>query len=159
MVYMSLFFSLAFNYLYHFYLQHILIWFCDSFIVICDTIGLEAHYLRFLHLAIFDSRMKPLQLDLEILLDHIYLILIITPLFIIGMRFWTAPVYLNYCRQINAVVAPLGLPVIFYATHIDISLLALLVTFMNAYAFWYHADPPSSVYDSYNYRNRYIRQQ
>ena len=67
-------------------------------------------------------------------------------MFIIALRFWTAPVYLNYRLKINALITPFGLPVIIYAENWDIKLLGLLVFWMNLQAFWYHLDPPSNIY-------------
>ena len=82
------------------------------------------------------------------LLDCFFLLVIICPLFIIGLRFWTAPTYLNYTLKINGLIAPLAVPIWFLATHWDIVALAALVFYMNFYAFWYHVDPPSNIYQT-----------
>lgn len=68
-------------------------------------------------------------------------------MFIIGLRFWTAPVYLKYNSKINSLFTPLALPVIFYGKHSDIKMLGFLVMIMNFYVFWYHADPSYDEYD------------
>ena len=100
-------------------------------------------------MAIFDSRPKSFNAIIHengVILDCIYLVFIICPLFIIGLRFWTAPTYLNFTLKLNGMVAIVALPLVFIATDWDIILLSALVFYMNAYAFWYHFDPPSNIY-------------
>jgi hypothetical protein len=74
--------------------------------------------------------------------DTAMLLFIIFPLFIIGLRFWTAPTYLKYSLKINALTGPLGLIPSFFAYHGDVKAMGAIVLFMNLYVFWYHADPP-----------------
>ena len=69
-------------------------------------------------------------------------------MFILGLRFWTAPVYLKYNSKANATSAPLAIPVVFFGYHSDIKLMGALVFAMNFYVFWYHVDP---VYDEYSH--------
>lgn len=85
------------------------------------------------------------------MLDTLYLVFILIPAFIIGMRFFTAPVYLKYGLKANALIAPCVLPAIFYSSHTDILLMGILTLFMNLYAFWFHADPPREVYSGGRY--------
>lgn len=114
--------------------------------------------MRFLYLCLFETRAKATLLDGDTILDCCFL-LIICALFVIGLRFWTAPVYLNYRRQINSAVAPLCLPVIFMASHWDIVFLGLLVLYMNAYVFWYHIDPPANIYQlsQHKFKDRWTK--
>lgn len=127
-------------------------------IKLCDKLQIEIHFLRFLHLALFESR-PPIIFDWEHAIDIFGLVFIITPLFITGLRYFTAPVYLNYRLKINAVVLPLAVPYLYLATHWDILLLTVLVSYMNFHPFWYHMDPPSHVYlNGQNYRQRPRRQ-
>lgn len=86
------------------------------------------------------------QIDYDTVYDVCYLIFIICPLFVLALRFWTAPVYLNYNLRINSFLVPTCFPVVFLATDWDIVFLALLVIFMNVYVFWYHVDPPRNIY-------------
>lgn len=153
-VYLALFFSLVFNYIYSVFLQEI----------VSDTVGvttrfldkahIEAHFIRYLQLALFDHRPKDVLHDMNVWKDCFWLVVIIVPEFVIGMRFWTAPVYLNYQRRLNAFVAPLCLLPIFLATHRDILLLGLLVLYMNFYVFWYHIDPPQNIYQASRHKIR-----
>jgi hypothetical protein len=101
------------------------------------------HFIRYLYLALFETRGTFNIWEDGKFYDLTYLLFIISPAFVIGLRFWTAPVYLNYRRQINAAVVPFCVPVVFLASHWDILILALLVIFMNIYVFWYHVDPPA----------------
>ena len=111
-------------------------------IKLTDAIGLDMHFIRFFHLALFDSRPTPIVVDFTIIKDTLMIFLIIIPLFVIGLRFWTAPAYLAYTLQINSFIAPITLPVMFYCSHFDVLFLGMLVTLMNVYVFWYHVDPP-----------------
>jgi hypothetical protein len=71
---------------------------------------------------------------------------IIIPLFILGLRFWTAPVYINYRRKENSILAILALLPIMYSNDWEVRLLGMLVGWMNIYVFWYHVDPPANIY-------------
>ena len=104
----------------------------------------------------FDGRSKHLQdlLTMSIIKDCSMILLIILPLFVLGLRFWSSPVYLMYTLRINAFICPVALIPIFFCEHIDVSLLGILVLFMNIYVFWYHCDPP--VMNDYN-AGRYQR--
>ena len=84
-------------------------------------------------------------------MDILYLVFLIIPSFVVGLRFFTAPVYLKYGLRINALIAPIVLPAIFYSKNTDIILMGVLPLFMNLYAFWGHADPPQESYCSGKY--------
>ena len=67
-------------------------------------------------------------------------------MFTLALRFWTAPVYLNYRLKINSFIAPIGMVFGFLADDFDILCLLALVTWMNFYVFWYHMAPPPNIY-------------
>ena len=90
----------------------------------------------------------------QIMRDVAFIFLIIIPMFITGMRFMTAPVYLNYSCKLTAFVTPLAALPVFWAHHFDVMLLGILVFIMNFYAFWYHVDPPKNLYQMANKRVR-----
>lgn len=115
-------------------------------IKIGDQLGVDIHFMRFLVLAVFDSRQKTHVLDHQIEADLLILGAVIVPSFIIGLRFVTAPVYLNYTRRLNALVVPLLVPFTFVVSHWDLLFLMMLVIWMNFYVFWYHIDPPENIY-------------
>ena len=119
----------------------------DLIVKLSDKVGVDLHFIRYLVLALFDSRVKNIN---EIInkFDLFCLFFIIIPMFIIGLRFWTAPVYLKYNSKINSLITPIALPVIFYGKHSDIKMLGFLVMIMNFYVFWYHADPSYDEYDN-----------
>ena len=83
-----------------------------------------------------------------------WLLAIILPLFIIGLRFWTAPAYLVYTGKENGLAAPLSILPVFFSTHIDIMCLGILVFCINFYAFWYHIDPMQTTYAGGRYTTR-----
>ena len=157
MFFLSLFFSLAFNFFYSLFLQELIIDISNSVIKLTDTLGIDMHFIRFFHLALFDSRAPTQVLDTQSLKDTALIIFGIVPLFIIGLRFWTAPAYLKYTRKMNGYLVPTTLPIIFLASHIDVILLGVLVLIMNIYVFWYHIDPPVTDYAGgrYSTRRRY----
>ena len=118
---------------------------------VTDTLGLDAHFMRLLILAIFEERDGMSHHIPKICLwkDALMIFVIIIPLFIVGLRFWTSPSYLKYSLRINAMVAPLALLPTFFAYHGDVKTLGFLVLIMNVYVFWYHAEPPYE----YNYHS------
>ena len=94
-------------------------------------------------MALFDSRQRyETAVDVSIVRDCLLIGIIVIPMFVLALRFWTAPVYLNYTIKLNAFVVPLALVVVFFAQHVDVILLGILVLIMNIYVFWYHVDPP-----------------
>lgn len=100
------------------------------------------HFTRMFHLALFETRMPSVLKDYSLMKDTLLIVFGVVPSFIIGLRFWTGPAYLKYTLKINSVIAPFHLIIIFGASHIDVSLLGMLVLVMNVYVFWYHIDPP-----------------
>ena len=78
--------------------------------------------------------------------DFLLLIFIVTPMFIIALRFWTAPSYLLYGSRWNATIAPLGFIPIFFSGsgNIDMVFLGILVLYMNLYVFFHHIDPATN---------------
>ena len=107
-----------------------------------DAVGIDMHFIRFFHLALFDSRAPTSVVNFQVIKDSLLILFGIVPLFIIGLRFWTAPAYLKYTLKINGYLVPATIPIIFGASHIDVAFLGILVLVMNLYVFWYHIDPP-----------------
>lgn len=142
----ALFFTLVLNFLMSIYLQEILTDSCNFLIRFFDKMHVDIHFLRYLYLSMFDARPPDVLHSKQILYDSFLLLVIVLPMFVIAMRFWTAPVYINYTLRINAFVLPLALVVVFTAHHTDIVLLGLLAGWMNFQAFYYHTDMPSNVF-------------
>lgn len=80
------------------------------------------------------------------------LTLIVMPLFLLGLKFWTHPVYSAYASKWNATVAPLSFIAVFVSSHPDLMILSAIVFFMNSYVFWYHLDPPLAYSSSGRYQ-------
>lgn len=115
-------------------------------------VGIDLHFMRYLYLALFDSRKASTVLTHSVMVDLAVLVFAIVPAFILGLRFVTAPVYINYRLKINGTVVPLLVPLCYLVTHWDILFLLLLVIWMNFYVFWYHVDPPENIYQTTNYK-------
>ena len=112
-----------------------------------DRIGIDIHFTRLLVITVFGER-SHLSDDIDYL-DLLFIFGIIIPLFVIGLKFWTAPAYLIYNRRMNAFCAPLAMVPIFFADHTDVMLLGILVFLMNGYIFWYHIDPTMDYHNGY----------
>ena len=82
---------------------------------------------------------------------------LLVPMFILGLKFWTAPIYSAYASKLNACVAPLAMGPIFFSHHIDITLMGIVVLLMNSYVFWYHVDPPAEYNQSQHRRYQKFR--
>lgn len=119
--------------------------FCETTIKLFDLMQIEVHYMRYLYLAIFENRQTEI-LTHNVVVDCLILVIVLLPCFIIALRFWTAPVYLNFRSKINSYSVLLSFPLVYFASHPDITFSLMLVSWMNAYALWYHCDPPSNIY-------------
>ena len=118
---------------------------CELLIKAADKLGLEIHFLRYLYLALFETRAPQIWTE-EHVVDSLILCFAVIPAFVIGLRFWTAAVYINYTLRINAfIVLPL-MALCFVANDQDIVCLLALVTYMNFYVFLYHSNPPENIY-------------
>jgi len=94
-VYLALFFSLSINYIYSVFLQEIIHDTIGVTMKLFDSLKIEVHFIRYLEMAVFDHRQKDVLHDMNVLIDTLLLVLCCV-LFVIALRFWTAPVYLNY---------------------------------------------------------------
>uniref|UniRef100_A0A7S3FTX4 Uncharacterized protein n=1 Tax=Strombidium rassoulzadegani TaxID=1082188 RepID=A0A7S3FTX4_9SPIT len=144
--FVALFLSLLFNYLFSLYLHSLFYAATTTLIKINDSLGLDAHFIRYLHLALFDQRLPASLMTTSSFVDSFLLVLGVIPSFVVGLRFWTAPVYFKYTLKLNSFIVPLIAVLIFAASHIDIILLGCLSLLMNLYCFWYHIDPPRTEY-------------
>ena len=70
----------------------------------------------------------------------------ITPLFLISLRYWTAPVYICYNSKLSSFMAPFAAIPFFYCSHWDLKILSIIVFMMNFSAFWYHMDPTTNLF-------------
>ena len=124
-----------------------------------DSFGIDIHFMRYLHLALFDDRLAPHVFTPSVVHDLLVLAFVIIPAFIIAMRFTTAPVYLNYRLRINALIVPPMLPLMFLVSHWDVMFLLGLVAWMNFYVFWYHIDPSENIYHQsiYKFKDETVR--
>lgn len=127
---------------------------CNLLIRVFDKMHVDIHFLRYLYLSMFDGRPPDVLHSKQILYDSFLLLVVIVPMFVIALRFWSAPVYINYTLRINAFVMPLAFIVIYTAHHFDIVLLGVLVGWMNFHAFYYHTDMPSNVFQIANKKVR-----
>ena len=120
-----------------------------------DRIGvIDLHFLRYLHLSLFTHRSLDVFADPANIEDVAMILFIITPLFVLGLRFWTAPVYINYRLRINSFLLPACIAPLFFAKHFDVILLGIVVFFMNWTAFYQHMDAPVNLYQIANRRVR-----
>lgn len=148
-VFLTLFFGFLFNYIFSIYLQDVVVGAYNAMVRTTDLMGVDAHFVRLFVLALFEERDGRSHHIPSICLwkDILMILIVVVPLFIIGLRFWTAPTYLKYSLRINALAAPLALLPSFFAYHSDVKALGVLVLVMNVYVFWYHAEPPSEYND------------
>jgi len=150
--FLALFFTLSFNFFYKMFFQEIMLDSISIFIKLSDSIKIDTHFIRYLYLTFFQERIVHTYNQFYVLKDCFIFAFAICPMFMIGLRFWTAPVYLMYSLRINSLIIPLTLPVIFFCSHLDILLLGGLVFLMNIYVFWYHIDPPANTFAGGKYQ-------
>ena len=149
--FISLFLSISFNFFFQKFLQEILNDSIEGIILLSDSVGIDTHFIRYLYLALFETRLVHVYNSYKVLKDCFIYFFVIIPMFLLGLRFWTAPVYLKYTVRLNSFVVPLALPIVFFSEHLDMMLLGGLCGLMNIYVFWYHVDPPQPSYSSGRY--------
>ena len=118
----------------------------NHIIKILDSMGLEVHFVRLLHMALFEK--SSILQDFESLteleqktgFDIPILVLIIFPMFFGAMHFFVAPVKRRYKTTIQLVLAPILLVPIFFWQNIDICILGIFVLILHFYMCWYHID-------------------
>jgi uncharacterized membrane protein (DUF373 family) len=93
--------AILFNYLYNNYFDSLIRNICELIIKIFDKFGIEVHFMRLLYQTLFDTRYSDANpfiddsdsfLKSALFIDHLLLILIIIPLFIMALRYLTSPV-------------------------------------------------------------------
>lgn len=65
----------------------------------------------------FENRKAQTVLTTSVTTDLLLLIFVITPAFVIGMRFASAPCYLNYRRRLNSLIVVPLIGFLFLANH------------------------------------------
>ena len=143
---------LHFNFFYQMFFQEIMNDTISVIIRFSDKFNVDTHFIRYLYLTFFSERLVHTYNSFNVLKDCFIFVALICPMFVIGLRFWTAPVYLMYSLRINSLCVPLCLPVVFFSSHLDILLLGGLVFIMNIYVFWYHIDPPVNTFAGGKYQ-------
>lgn len=150
MVFLCLFISLSFNYVYSLYLQQMIIRCYEVVVRLADKQAIDIHFVRLFIIAAFGADQTHHHMLYASWRDLLSLVLILVPLFILGLRYWTAPSYLVYGCKLNGLLCPVSLLPLFFSDHLDIKLMAGLVYIMNFLPFWGHCDPG---YDNYHYNN------
>lgn len=117
-------------------------------------LGFDVHFLRYVHLSIFDHRTIDPSKLVKNTEDLALLFLVIVPLYIYALKFWTSPVYINYTSKMNSLLLPFSMMPMFLSYNIDIILLGILVFVMNFLVFCYHVDPSTNMYQLVNQRIR-----
>lgn len=97
--YLGLFFAILFNYILTLYMGALMAYGSELAIRLFDKIGVEVHFIRLIYNTVFDVDLherfhypSPFT-DLSLVLDLVFLLIIILPLFVMSMRYLTYPVY------------------------------------------------------------------
>lgn len=157
--YIGLFFALLFNYVLTLYMGSMLVskfkeansilqaYAFDTGIRLFDKIGFEVHFIRLLYYTAFDVDLHerhhypPLLSDFALVLDLFFLFLIILPLFILSLRYLSAPATSGpYKSKWNALLAPLAVIPLFFFSDWDILFMSILVLLMNLWVAWKQLD-------------------
>jgi hypothetical protein len=151
--YLGLFFAILFNYILTLYMGALMAYGSELAIRLFDKIGVEVHFIRLIYNTVFDVDLherfhyqSPFT-NLSLVLDLVFLLIIILPLFVMSMRYLTYPVYEGpYQSKWNALIAPLGVLPAFFFTDMDILYLSILVTAQNLWVAWKQLDGGDDVY-------------
>ena len=142
---MFLFFAVLFNYVYGTFLHDFTLTLTTRAIQVIDAAGFEAHFVRFIHMTLFqqdgiadkNNVHSLVQIFDLVSIDAALLMFVITPLFLAAMHFYTAPFKRRYTNKLQIFVVPLAFLPYFFFTNIDICILSTLVLIQNGYICWY----------------------
>ena len=116
-------------------------------IKVFDKIGVEVHFIRLLYFTIFDVDLHdrhhypPLLSDPALVMDLLFLLVIIMPLFALFLRYLTHPVLSGpYKSRWNALLAPVGAIPFFFFRDWDILFMSILVCMANMWVAWRQID-------------------
>ena len=105
---------------------------------------MEVHFVRLLHMALFEKSSVLQQLDLysnfqqKIGNDDMLLVLIILPMFFAAMHFYLAPFKQRYTHTWQVIVCPILLVPVFMFQNADICILSMFVLTLNLHIAFYH---------------------
>lgn len=144
----AIFYAILLNYLYTTFLHDLTVMVVKNAIHVLDRAGFEAHFLRFIHMTLFEqdgvSENTKVHTAYQIFdlvsMDAFLIITIVLPLFLAAMHFFTAPFKKLYDNKLQILIAPLAIIPFFCFTNIDVAILSALVLIQNGYIAWYVID-------------------
>lgn len=140
-----LFASVVLNFVYTTMLHDVVVQTTTYAIQFMDAAGFDAHFIRFVHMTMFEQDGVSSDQDVHsvtqlfdlVSLDLAMLALIILPMFLFAMHFYTAPFRKRYRNKRQILIVPLALVPPFFFTNIDILILSIIVLLQNGYIAWY----------------------
>ena len=113
-------------------------------IQLMDKAGFEAHFVRFVHMTLFDqdgvadqkSAHTIAQIFEIVSVDAFLLLTIILPLFIAAMHYYTAPYKYYYASRVQTLALPLAIVPFFFFQNWDVAILSGFVLILNGYITW-----------------------
>jgi hypothetical protein len=112
-----------------------------------DKLGVEVHFIRLVYFTVFDIDLHEryhypsIFADPALILDLVFLIGIILPLFGLSVRYYTWDVTQGpYKPKWNVLFAPLGIIVFFFYRDPDVLFMAILVSMANFWVAWRQMD-------------------
>jgi len=145
--YLGLFLAILFNYFVTLYMGAILAFVSEIGIRLFDKIGFEVHLVRLLYFTIFDVDLHerhhypPLLSDPALVIDLLFLIVIVLPLFYQSLRYLTHSVIQGpYKSHWNALLAPFAIIPCFFFSDWDILFLSVIVLLQNVWVAWRQVD-------------------
>ena len=115
-----IFVAIFLNYFYTTSLQDLIAISANKFVYLMDLVGCDVHFIRFVHLTLFDKSSITdnegglTELGQKIGYDGLMLCTIILPLFFSAMHFYCAPFKKRYTGKIQCLISPLALIPCFY---------------------------------------------
>jgi len=156
---LGLFMALLFNYTYTIHLEPFFRVLSEMWIKFFDRLGFEVHFIRLVYLTIFqtkylnESTFDPPELkgymNRDTILDHLFLGLIILPLFLLALRYLTAPGHVMYESNLNCLFTPAAVLTFFFFTNWDILYMGVLVGLLNLLVTWRMLDPDDTSWMDY----------
>ena len=131
-----------------------------------DKVGVEVHFIRLVYFTIFDQSLAESNQYfgfgeswywLALFIDTFHLLLIVLPLFVLSVKYYTASAVKPYTSGANALLAPIAVITLFFFQNYDILWMAIMVLTTNLWVSWKQMDSDEYSWASY-YRDEFQKQ-
>lgn len=131
--------ALSVNFAFHAFLSEVMMFGQNLVISLFDSMGFEVHFIRMFYLTVFDhsiTAFEEVKTTQGIILDATMILVVITPCFLLGLKYIVAPTHENYPYFNVSLITPLPLVTVFFFECLDVVYLSGFTVLLNLYVSW-----------------------